>query len=148
MIQPHLTAVEKAVLIAAAAGLSVAETAARSGRSVETVKTHRRSILKKWRVRNMTHAVAVGHERGILGQAPAAGSPMANASQVGAFHAKVSALARTSGEPIDEVKAEWLLRASDMLGHRITSSAQLLELTWQQLHDLLDELELARVEAA
>lgn len=148
MIQPHLTAVEKAVLIAAAAGHSVPETAAKSGRSVETVKSHRRSILKKWRVRNMTHAVALGFERGILGKVPAAAAAMANAAQVGAFHAKVSALARTSGEPIGEVKAEWLLRASDILGHRITSSAQLLELTWEQMHDLLDEIESARVEAA
>lgn len=148
MSQPHLTAVEKAVLVAAASGLSVAQTASSSGRSVETVKTHRRSILKKWRVRNMTHAVAIGYERGILGKAPAAAEPMANAAQVGAFHAKVSALARTLGEPIADVKAEWLNRASNILGHRITSTANLVELTWQQLHDLLDELELAKVEAA
>lgn len=43
----------------AARGLTAAETAAKMFVSVETVKSHRRSVIQKAQARNMTHAVAI-----------------------------------------------------------------------------------------
>jgi DNA-binding CsgD family transcriptional regulator len=50
---------ERAVLDDAALGLTVAETARKRGKSRETVKSQRRSILLKLGARNMPHAIAV-----------------------------------------------------------------------------------------
>jgi DNA-binding CsgD family transcriptional regulator len=54
-----LSASERDVLVDAAAGLSVRESAARRQKGAETVKTQRRSLMLKLGARNMTHAVAL-----------------------------------------------------------------------------------------
>jgi DNA-binding NarL/FixJ family response regulator len=61
-----LTPSELAVLCAAANGLSITETARQLGKSPETVKTQRRSILLKLGARNAPQAVCLATERGIL----------------------------------------------------------------------------------
>jgi DNA-binding CsgD family transcriptional regulator len=61
-----LTPSELAVLCAAANGLSTIETARHLGKSPETVKTQRRSILLKLGARNAPQAVCLATERGIL----------------------------------------------------------------------------------
>jgi DNA-binding CsgD family transcriptional regulator len=61
-----LTALELGVLIAAGHGLTVAETAAKRSCSLETIKSHRKSVLRKLDARNMTHAVAIAFNRGIF----------------------------------------------------------------------------------
>ena len=55
-----------AELCAAANGLSTIETARHLGKSPETVKTQRRSILLKLGARNAPQAVCLATERGIL----------------------------------------------------------------------------------
>jgi RNA polymerase sigma factor (sigma-70 family) len=57
---------EREILFGAAEGESARETAARLGRSIETVKTHRRHIIGKLDARNMTHAVHLAHGRNLL----------------------------------------------------------------------------------
>jgi RNA polymerase sigma factor (sigma-70 family) len=57
---------EREILSGAAEGESAHQTAARLGRSVETVKTHRRHIIDKLDARNMTHAVHVAHRLNLL----------------------------------------------------------------------------------
>jgi DNA-binding CsgD family transcriptional regulator len=52
-----LSAAERHVLDDAAAGLTAKETAIRHAKSLETVKSQRRSILLKLGARNMAHAV-------------------------------------------------------------------------------------------
>jgi DNA-binding CsgD family transcriptional regulator len=61
-----LTPSELAVLCAAANGLSTTETGRQLGKSPETVKTQRRSILLKLGARNAPQAVYLASERGIL----------------------------------------------------------------------------------
>jgi DNA-binding NarL/FixJ family response regulator len=50
----------------AADGFDVYETADRRGRSFETIKVQRRSVLAKLDARNMTEAVAIGFRTGLL----------------------------------------------------------------------------------
>jgi RNA polymerase sigma factor (sigma-70 family) len=57
---------EREILFGAAEGESARETAARLGRSIETVKTHRRHIIDKLDARNMTHAVHLAHRLNLL----------------------------------------------------------------------------------
>jgi len=57
---------EREILSGAAEGESAHQTAARLGRSVETVKTHRRHIIDKLDARNMTHAVHLAHRLNLL----------------------------------------------------------------------------------
>jgi RNA polymerase sigma factor (sigma-70 family) len=52
-----LTVMELAVVQGAARGETNEDTAARIGRSPDTIKTHRRNIIKKIGARNITHAV-------------------------------------------------------------------------------------------
>jgi RNA polymerase sigma factor (sigma-70 family) len=52
-----LTVMELAVVQGAAVGETTEDTAARIGRSPDTVKTHRSNVIKKVGARNMTHAV-------------------------------------------------------------------------------------------
>jgi DNA-binding CsgD family transcriptional regulator len=54
-----LTVSERDVLVDAAAGLSVRESAARRQKGTETVKTQRRNLMLKLGARNMTQAVAM-----------------------------------------------------------------------------------------
>ncbi len=55
-----------AVLRLAAEGASAAETANSLCKAVETVKTQRCAILAKLHARNMTNAVAISYQRGLL----------------------------------------------------------------------------------
>lgn len=53
-------------LVAAANGLTSSETAAKLGLSVETIKDHRKSVMKILSARGMSNAVAIAFQRGIL----------------------------------------------------------------------------------
>lgn len=57
---------EKRALASAAAGERVEEQAERDGRSVETIKTQRRFVIRKLGAANMANAVHIAHVRGIL----------------------------------------------------------------------------------
>jgi DNA-binding NarL/FixJ family response regulator len=58
-VRAPLTDVELDVLEDAAHGMTVGETAASRHKSVQTVKSQRKSILAKLDARNMTHAVSM-----------------------------------------------------------------------------------------
>jgi NarL family two-component system response regulator LiaR len=76
----ELTKREKMILRCAAYGMTNEETATTVGRSVQTVKYHRTNIISKLGATNITHAVALAYEDGILGGPPrAASSPLAAA---------------------------------------------------------------------
>jgi two-component system nitrate/nitrite response regulator NarL len=60
-----------AVLVGLAAGEEVSETARRLGRSLDTVKTHRRRLYKQLGARNAAHAVAIADRMGLLRTTPA-----------------------------------------------------------------------------
>lgn len=61
-----LTPKELTVLQLAAEGASAAETAKSLRKAVETVKTQRCAIIAKLHARNMTNAVAISYQRGLL----------------------------------------------------------------------------------
>jgi DNA-binding CsgD family transcriptional regulator len=61
-----LTRAELEVLHAAANGLTVPETAAQLQKGAETVKTQRNRIILKIGARNMTHAVCIATEQGLV----------------------------------------------------------------------------------
>jgi len=67
---PHLSAVELAVLRDAAEGMTMVESASHRVKSIETVKTQRKSLLLKLGARNMTHAVAIASSSGLIEIAP------------------------------------------------------------------------------
>ena len=60
-----LTSRELDVLSLAAEGSSAKETGQRLFISEDTVRTHRRKILKKLGARNMTHAVTIAFRQGV-----------------------------------------------------------------------------------
>jgi RNA polymerase sigma factor (sigma-70 family) len=62
----NLTAKELTVLRLAAEGASAAETATALCKAIETVKTQRSTIIAKLHARNMTNAVALSYQRGLL----------------------------------------------------------------------------------
>jgi DNA-binding CsgD family transcriptional regulator len=62
----ELTPRQLAVLRCAAAGLDSATTALELGVSYETVKSHRSWVLTRLGARNITHAVHLAHERGLI----------------------------------------------------------------------------------
>jgi DNA-binding NarL/FixJ family response regulator len=64
-----LTPAELVVLRAAANGLTVPETARQLHKGAETVKTQRNKIILKIGARNMTHAVCIAAERGLVSAA-------------------------------------------------------------------------------
>lgn len=128
------------MLVAAARGLSVASTAAELGRTVETVKTQRKSLLRVLDAANMTQAVAVAYERGILGAAPAVDERPISCGKRDAFHAKCSALDRRLELESGTTKSETLKDASERFGREISS---VNDLTSSEASVLLDELEMA-----
>jgi DNA-binding CsgD family transcriptional regulator len=65
--RPELSPTELAVLRDAAAGMTIAESAASHHKSSETVKSQRKAILIKLGARNMTQAVATAMRDQILG---------------------------------------------------------------------------------
>lgn len=69
-----LTAMELRVVTAAARGLSVRETAEAFGRSVATVKQHRRKAIRKLGAHSMAQATAIAVTHGLV-KVRAGGSP-------------------------------------------------------------------------
>jgi DNA-binding NarL/FixJ family response regulator len=67
-----LTPAELTVLQAAAQGLTVPETAVELHKGAETVKSQRNKIILKIGARNMTHAVCIAAEHGLVGSTAAA----------------------------------------------------------------------------
>jgi DNA-binding CsgD family transcriptional regulator len=65
-----LSHAELEVLHDAAEGLTMQETAAKRGRSTQTVKTQRANLLLKLHARNIAHAVAVGMRTGLIAPQP------------------------------------------------------------------------------
>ena len=65
-VKNDLSGPEQMVLAGAALGESMDETAARLWKSSETVKTQRRSIIRKLCARNITHAVYIATSRGLI----------------------------------------------------------------------------------
>lgn len=63
---PRLTAMQVHVLREASDGFTMTETAARQGRSVETVKTHLDRARATLGARNVTHAVAIAIRRRLI----------------------------------------------------------------------------------
>jgi two-component system NarL family response regulator len=61
-----LSVAEVEILDDAADGLTMLGSAARRHKSIETVKSQRKSILAKLGARNMTHAVAIATRDGIV----------------------------------------------------------------------------------
>lgn len=55
----ELSASERKVLVYTALGFSTQDTATKLGRSTETIKSQRESILRKLGARNMTHAITI-----------------------------------------------------------------------------------------
>jgi DNA-binding NarL/FixJ family response regulator len=64
--RPGLSDAEIEILDDAADGLTMRGSAARRVKSIETVKSQRKSILAKLGARNMTHAVAIATRDGIV----------------------------------------------------------------------------------
>lgn len=62
-----LTSIEKRVVAEASRGCGIKETATGLGRSVDTVKQHRSSAIRKLEARSMTHAVAIAIGAGLIG---------------------------------------------------------------------------------
>jgi DNA-binding CsgD family transcriptional regulator len=67
-----LTQAELVVLRAAAVGLTVPQTARQLHKGTETVKTQRNKIILKIGARNMTHAVCIATEQGLVSAGAAA----------------------------------------------------------------------------
>jgi DNA-binding NarL/FixJ family response regulator len=65
-VSTPVTASEHEVLIDAAEGLTVVESASRRCKGAETVKTQRKQVMLKLGARNMTHAVALAIRDGLL----------------------------------------------------------------------------------
>lgn len=61
-----LTEIEIEVLADVARGLENAEIARAQYRSMETIRTHVKNILRKLKARNRTHAVAIAYHLGIF----------------------------------------------------------------------------------
>jgi DNA-binding CsgD family transcriptional regulator len=66
VVHPELSPSELDVLDDAAQGMTSAESASSRGKSTETVKSQRKSILMKLGARNMAQAVAVGVRESLL----------------------------------------------------------------------------------
>jgi DNA-binding CsgD family transcriptional regulator len=62
----ELTTAEMRVLEQAARGLSTDESGRETFHSGQTIKFHRKHILQRLGARNMTHAVALAYQAGIL----------------------------------------------------------------------------------
>jgi DNA-binding CsgD family transcriptional regulator len=72
--QGGLSHAELEVLLDAAEGLTMTETAARRGRRTQTIKTQRASMLRKLHARNVPHAVALGMRTGLIALPALAGA--------------------------------------------------------------------------
>ena len=61
-----LTEAEMDILLQLADGMSVSESAAERGVTVNTIKTERKHLMQKLGSRNGPHAVALAYHRGVL----------------------------------------------------------------------------------
>lgn len=128
VVSRDLTATELAVLRAAAAGKSIAETAALLRRSPETIRSNRKRAFVKLGARNVAHAVALANERGLLGHERPPDPPITPGKR-DAFHAKCNDLARTrwpddrdeAREEARAIKQQALVSASRQFGREIES---------------------------
>jgi DNA-binding CsgD family transcriptional regulator len=68
-----VTDVEREILVDAAAGLTMSESAAKRDKGIETVKSQRRHILTKLGARNITHAVSIAVRDGLIERLPRGG---------------------------------------------------------------------------
>jgi DNA-binding CsgD family transcriptional regulator len=64
--KPLLSRAEMRVLLYVIAGLSTNDIAEQLGRSPETVKSHRESLMRKLGADNIGHAIALAYEQSIL----------------------------------------------------------------------------------
>lgn len=135
--QRELSAPELSVLRAAAEGLTVPATAERIGRSVETVKSHRKNVIRSLAARNTAHAVAIAYASGILGKQLQADGEITE-GQLRAFHAKAAALDTISNDDRGTAKRETLAAAAEHLGRPIES---VNDLTAREASWALDHLE-------
>lgn len=138
MPQTNLTPAVLRVLVAASRGLTVDATAAEIGRSAETVRTHRKRVLSAFGAANMTQAVAVAYERGVLGTSNIPREQPISPGKRDAFHAKCSALDKAAELPHGTSKRDALERASSYFGREIES---VNDLTSSEASRILDELE-------
>ena len=129
------------MLKAAAAGLTVAETAERMGLGAETVRTYRRRILAILDAVNMTNAVGIAFATGILGEPqeePA--DELISPGQVAAFHGKSSALDKACAQERGTAKREALDWLAGQLGREIESVNDLTRFEATRVLDHLEEL--------
>jgi DNA-binding NarL/FixJ family response regulator len=72
-LSANVSAIELAILVDAANGMTMVESANRRVKSRETVKTQRKSVLLKLGAKNMTHAVAIAARAGLIDSPSEAG---------------------------------------------------------------------------
>ena len=65
-----VTAADCDLLVDAATGLTIVESASKRGASVDSVKAQRRTLMVKLDARNMTHAIAVAMSQGLISRPP------------------------------------------------------------------------------
>lgn len=114
-----LTPHEFHALRAAAEGKTAEESARERHIGTETIKTHRKNVLRKLDARNMAQAVARGYDAGILGRARI--EDEATGGQKSAFKAKRDELARLRGAEKSQVESEALAAASLRLSRVVSS---------------------------
>ncbi|MFE5567039.1 helix-turn-helix transcriptional regulator [Amycolatopsis japonica] len=98
-----LSPTELEILKEIARGLDYREIATKSFRSIETIRTHAKSILYKLRARNRTHAVAIAYHVGIFQGIPTAN---ARASAPLALPTPDISVRAITEQPIDEAQPD------------------------------------------
>jgi hypothetical protein len=135
-----LSPIELATLAGAARGETVAQTAARIGKPIATVKQVRRAILDKLGdAKNMTVAVHHAHELGLLGQRPDPDRLPITGTKRDAFHAKCSELDVAHELERRTTKKQTLAEASRMFGREIKSANDLTRGEARIVLDLLEQ---------
>jgi DNA-binding NarL/FixJ family response regulator len=66
----EVTAADCDLLVDAASGLTIVESASKRGASIDAVKAQRRTLMLKLDARNMTHAIAVALSEGLINRPP------------------------------------------------------------------------------
>lgn len=134
----RLSLLELDVLAGAAHGETVKETATRLHRAVGTVKHHRAAVIDKLDARNVTAAVHIAHELGLLGERPDAGDLKLTDGQLRAFHAKCSDLDVRDELERRTTKRRMLEEASRRFGRLIESANDLRRHEANELLELLE----------
>lgn len=138
MTAPQLVARELEVLVLAARGRNVDETAAELHRSRGTVKHHRAAVLDKLAARNMAEAVRIGFERGILTHTP--DRLQLTDGQRRAFHKKAADVDELRELEPRTTKREMLAQASLEFGRPIESVNDLDRREASLVLDLLERM--------